>query len=84
MLHAIEIKTTRQKLEYLKAGNVLDMSLSNGAIRSSKEAQAYEEDGQWYYWVLHLIDDSETTFTESAFIEVLKGKRDIWDGNIEE
>lgn len=81
MLHVTELKTTKQKLELLKAGNCLDMTLSNGPIYSSKEAQAYQKDGQWFYFVFHNIDGTETNFTESAFIEVLEGKRDIWDGD---
>ena len=58
-----------------------DASLSNGIIRSSKEVQAYD-DGT--FGVFHGIDGSMTYFTRPALIEVFRGKRDIWEGDIDE
>lgn len=58
-----------------------DASLSNGLIRSSKEISAYD-DGT--FGVFHGIDGSMTYFTRAGLIEVFRGERDIWEGDIEE
>ena len=58
-----------------------DASLSNGLVRSSKEVTAYE-DGTFGVW--HGIDDTYTYFTRAGLLDVFNGKRDIWDGDIDE
>ena len=69
------------RVEQIAARGWGDASLSNGIIRSSKEVTAYE-DGT--FGVFHGIDGTMTYFTRAALIDVFRGKRDIWDGDIEE
>lgn len=64
----------------LAAGNILDASLSNGALRSSKDVYQ-NDDGT--YCILHNIDGTVACFTKEALTEVFQGKRSPWEGDLE-
>lgn len=77
-----------EKLELLKAGHNVDVSLSNGILRSSKEIYAWWTDQTSEephgYSIFHGIDGTITNFTKKGIVEVLTGKRDVWDGDMPE
>lgn len=71
----------------LREGHNVDLSLYNGILRSSKEAMMCYTDQnatEGYISVYHGISDCFEDFSEKAFIAVLKGERDIWDGDLTE
>lgn len=74
------------KLAALKAGEYVDVSLSNGVVRSSKEVFAVwtdqTADEPYCYTVFHGIDGTTTDFTLKGIIEVFEGKRSAWDGDL--
>lgn len=77
---------TRQEAEALLAtmddrGVQLDVSLSNGFIRSSKDMWKNDDD---LYTVWHSIDDTFVHFTREQAIEVLMGVRSPWEGEVQE
>lgn len=72
-------------LAELREGGQVDLCLSNGLVRSSKDCIGNpQEDGSLIVQVWHSISDCWETFSEKAFIEVLDGKRTFWDGDLTE
>lgn len=69
------------RVEQIACEGFGDASLSNGIIRSSKEVTALD-DGTFQVW--HGIDDSYTYFTKEALADVFRGKRDIWNGDLDD
>ena len=74
------------KLERLDNGFPVDATLSNGVLRSSKEIyRVTDEHGEnVQYHCYHGIDGTITCFTRDGIIEVFEGKRDIWEGDIDD
>jgi hypothetical protein len=82
MLKNSEIQDTMKKL---RNGEQVDLCLSSGAVRSSKDCIGNpQEDGTLIVTVWHAISDHWETFSEKAFLDVLKGKRTFWDGDLTE
>lgn len=65
--------------ERLDAGEMVDASLSNGILRSSKEIMKC---GDNCYMVCHLIDGTDVFFTRGGLTEALLGSRSLWDGDL--
>lgn len=82
------------KFKELETGGNVDCSLSNGLVRSSKEAYGYYDgiEGQPLpagaefagYAIFHSIDGTTCYFTKQGLTEVFKGERSPWDGDNEE
>lgn len=78
-----------EKIACLGYGEVV---LSNGALRSSKDITPfyYGEEGSILgsdeqpvgFQVFHNIDGSTSNFSREGLIEVFRGNRDIWDGDL--
>lgn len=67
----------------------VDLDLSNGIVRSSKEMMLNQYDpddvdnrDKRGYMILHEIDGTIVCFTHEQAIEVLMGERDPWDGEV--
>lgn len=74
-----EIMLPMEKFKAIERGETVDIVLSNGLVRSTKEVSK-EEDNR--YRIDHLIDGSETYFTKKGIIDVLQYRRSVWEGDI--
>lgn len=74
--------TEQEVEEFLNSepdGRQIDISLSNGLVRSSKDMVKHNDN---LFSVMHYISDIETWFTREAAREVLLGTRDPWEGDL--
>ena len=75
------MQETRDQLLAMKAdgSDLLDVSLSNGLVRSSKELSRIDQD-TWR--IFHDIDGTITEFTLDQAAEVVLGLRSPWEGTV--